>query len=274
MPDRGHTPENGLEKRLEEAGQNLEYPPTPDLAQEVRRRIEAEHPGTAPGRRRFSPRWAAVAAALLLVAALPILFPQTRSTVGDLLTGGQGAGAAGGAAPEVGKQNSSGERGVPSTPAESRASSEDRAVGRELSLKEARERLPGGLLLPGGLGRPDGVYAAGASAENGVMLFYDADADLPPIGGGIGAVLTEIPGTARSAYPQEISDEGSEAVSVYNERAYWVPARSSEHPDGRPDGRGASPDANALLWEQQGTALRLETNLPKREAIRLAESVG
>src|ERR687894_680544 len=71
-----------LESELEELGSRIEYPPTPDLAGAVLRRLEEGD--RTPRRRGFglpdlSARWAA-AAALLLFLAVPLLSPATRET--------------------------------------------------------------------------------------------------------------------------------------------------------------------------------------------------
>lgn len=95
-----------IERDLRDLGAGIEYPPTPDLARAVRRRLDEE--GRAPGGgfwpSLLSPRWAVPAAALVLVA-FALLSPAVRETLPDLLVsgGGAGAGAGGSAArPESG----------------------------------------------------------------------------------------------------------------------------------------------------------------------------
>lgn len=139
-------------------------------------------------------------------------------------------------------------------------------LGERISLQEARARVDK-VFVPAEIGEPDAVYAAG---PEGVVLVYRARPDLPPLGNtGVGLILTELPGDTRSAYfpesPRPYS--GTEAVSVDGVRGYWSSAGGSANPN-----RSASFHANVLLWEREGRALRIESGLPRGEAIRIAES--
>jgi hypothetical protein len=253
-----------LERELGELGSRIEYPPTPDLARAARRRLEEEE--RTPRRGGFglptlSARWAA-AAALLLFLAVPLLSPATRETFSGPFVAGP---AADGGKPQ-GVAVESGD-GAP------RPSSPGRA--ESITLREARARAGDGapVLLPRAkeLGEPDEVYALGRPSRGGVALVYRSRPGLPPLGGTeIGLVLTELPGDLESTYLEEaVSMRGFEEVRVGGGGGYWIP-------DGRrlarPDHRTWRPRAGVLLWEREGRALRLEADLPKGEAIRIAES--
>jgi hypothetical protein len=130
--------------------------------------------------------------------------------------------------------------------------------------------MDGALLLPRmpKLGKPDEVYAAGTSRKKDVMLVYRSG--LPPLGGtGISLVLTEIPGDVEPAYLRGKTTVGSELerVSVGEGSGYWS---SGGRLPSAMDPRLPGP---VLLWEQGGVALRLEADVQKEEAIRIAESV-
>jgi hypothetical protein len=253
-----------LERELGELGSRIEYPPTPDLARAARRRLEEEE--RTPRRGGFglptlSARWAA-AAALFLFLAVPLLSPATRETFSGPFVAGP---AADGGKPQ-GVAVESGD-GAP------RPSSPGRA--ESITLREARARAGDGapVLLPRAkeLGEPDEVYALGRPSRGGVALVYRSRPGLPPLGGTeIGLVLTELPGDLESTYLGEaVSMRGFEEVRVGGGGGYWIP-------DGRrlarPDHRTWRPRAGVLLWEREGRALRLEADLPKGEAIRIAES--
>ncbi len=253
-----------LERELGELGSRIEYPPTPDLAGAVLRRLEEGD--RTPRRRGFglpdlSARWAA-AAALLLFLAVPLLSPATRETFSGPFVAGP---AADGDKPQ-GVAVESGD-GAP------RPSSPGRA--ESITLREARARAGDGapVLLPRAkeLGEPDEVYALGRPSRGGVALVYRSRPGLPPLGGTeIGLVLTELPGDLESTYLEEaVSMRGFEEVRVGGGGGYWIP-------DGRrlarPDHRTWRPRAGVLLWEREGRALRLEADLPEVEAIRIAES--
>jgi hypothetical protein len=251
-----------LERELGELGSRIEYPPTPDLARAARRRLEEEE--RTPRRGGFglptlSARWAA-AAALLLFLAVPLLSPATRETFSGPFVAGP---AADGGKPQ-GVAVESGD-GAP------RPSSPGRA--ESITLREARARAGDGapVLLPRAkeLGEPDEVYALGRPSRGGVALVYRSRPGLPPLGGTeIGLVLTELPGDLESTYLEEAM-RGYEEASVGGGGGYWIPdGRRLEHPDHRT----WRPRAGVLLWEREGRALRLEADLPKGEAIRIAES--
>lgn len=253
-----------LERELGELGSRIEYPPTPDLAGAVLRRLEEGD--RTPRRRGFglpdlSARWAA-AAALLLFLAVPLLSPATRETFSGPFVAGP---AADGGKPQ-GVAVESGD-GAP------RPSSPGRA--ESITLREARARAGDGapVLLPRAkeLGEPDEVYALGRPSRGGVALVYRSRPGLPPLGGtGIGLVLTEVPGDLESAYLETRSATGFEEVNVDGGRGFWYP--EGHHPAPPVVGRSWHPRADVLLWEREGRALRMEANLPKAEAVRIAGS--
>jgi hypothetical protein len=144
---------------------------------------------------------------------------------------------------------------------------QDLGLGERVTLQEARARA-GKVFVPLEIGKPDAVYATG---REGVVLVYRARSDLPPLGNtGLGLILTELPGNVRSASFLEgpRPHAGAEAVGVDGGRGYWVPKGGSADPD-----RSGGSYANVLLWEREGRALRIESNLSRGEAIRIAESV-
>ena len=298
-------PNRDLERELRDLGSRVEYPSTPDLARAVRNRLdEGEEPAPHQGWSDLPVvRWAAVAA-VVLIAAVPVLSPALRDTVAGWFDGGQastggageaisagGGGEASRATPDSGSTPMNAEGGsragvpqsgggsmMPSSGGRPRSSGGNLGYGERIPLREAQSRLAGNEpLLPGtgGLGAPDEVYASESPAEEGVTLVYHARPGLPPLGNtGIGLVLTELPGGVESAYlPEGVSAVPAEVegVSVGDGRAYWVPTgRGVRSPIGRTESLGGS----VVLWEQEGVALRLEADVPKREAIRIAESVG
>jgi hypothetical protein len=285
-------PDRDLERELRELGTRVEYPPTPDLARAVRRRLEeAEQP--APRRGWFDipvVRWAAVAAVVLL-AAFPALSPAMRDTVtgwfegGQASSSGQAADVAREASPAGGDvtfkgeggrhaaeaaRPSSGEQPMSSSGREAPPSVGNLGYGEPISLREAQTRLGGSeLLLPEALGVPDQVYAGGSSRNGGVVLVYGTRSGLPSMGDtGVGLVLTEVPGSVESAYLRggTLPVAGAEEVSVGNGRGYWVPA-------GRRPPSLADRTGSVLFWERGGLALRLGADLPKGEMLRIASSV-
>jgi hypothetical protein len=260
-----------LERELRELGGLIDYPPTPEVARAARNVLdEAANEQPRRFRRAFpTMRWAAAAAFVLLVA-VPILSPGLRATVSDWFGAGtfyQGTGV------DTGSPKRQSEAGAPPAGVSKSGPSPAQAPqfsGDRISLREVRARMDGALLLPRmpKLGKPDEVYAAGTSRRKAVMLVYRGR--LPPLGDtGISLVLTEIPGDVEPAYLRGKTTVGSELerVSVGGGSGYW---RSG----GRlPSAMDPRLPGSVLLWEQGGVALRLEANVQKEQAIRIAESV-
>jgi hypothetical protein len=287
MPDNERRYEDEFERELREFGSHVEYPPTPDLARAVRRRLDQEEAGRSTRSRITWPsfaslRWAAAAAAFLLIVAVPALSPTLRATVAGWFEAGQPTSSGQGAvereaaqAPPAG-QPAKDESVASLESAESRPLGEGLGFGQRITLREARTRVGADeLLLPrmSKLGEPDEVYTGGSSRRGGVVLVYRVRPGLPPLAGtGIGLVLTELPGEVESTYLADGAPTGAgiEEASVAGGRGYWVPAgsRLSSRVDRTDDLPGS-----VLFWERGGLALRLEADISKQEAIRIAESV-
>ncbi len=215
-------------------------------------------------------RWVAVAAAFVLVVAVPSLSPGLRATIGDWFVA-QGVHNAGEPAVDAGSPERQTEAAAPrADESKSGESLAPRFSGEMITLREAQARMDGALLLPRtpSLGKPDEVYANGTSGKDGIVLVYRDG--LPPLGDtGFSLVLTEMPGEMGPTYLGGKSTVGSELerVSVDRDPGYWGSA-------GRiPSAMDPPLPGNVLLWEQGGVALRLEADVHKEQAIRIAESV-
>jgi hypothetical protein len=265
-------PDRELERELRELGGFIDYPPTPDVAHAARRVLDEEENSRPQRFRTAFPtmRWVAVAAAFVLVVAVPTLSPGLRATIGGWFVA-EDIQSASGPAVDAGSAERQSEAAAPAVgESKSGESLAQRFSGERITLQEARARMEGALLLPRTprLGNPDEVYAGGTSGKSGVVLVYRDG--LPPLGDtGISLVLTETPGDIRPAYLGGKAIVGSELerVSVDGVPGYWSAA-------GRiPSAMDPPLPGNVLLWEKRGVTLRLEVNLPKRRAIHIAESV-
>ena len=257
-----------LERELRELGALIDYPPTPDAARAARNLLDEEE---NEGPRRFPSalptlRWAAVAA-FVLVVAVPALSPTLRATVSDWFVAGDTQ-MADEPAVDGGSAERESEANVPASgDSKSMESLAPRFWGERISLREAQARMDGELLLPRrlGLGKPDEIYT---SPKDDVVLVYKER--LPPLGDtGISLVLTEVPGKVEPAYLAGETPVRSklERVMVDGHPGYWGPA------DRLPSTMDRRLLGNVLLWEQRGVALLLEVDLPKEQAVRIAESV-
>ena len=302
MPDRetpGREPNgdrgDGLERELRELGARLDYPPTPDLAGSIRRRIEEDASRAAP--RRSPPVWAIAAALLAVFIVVPaISFAVFEPFGGGGMSGGEQAADGGGevedAAPERAQEDAAMEEAPSSAEPESDSASsagtdadlpssdvgqasragEELGLGERISLETAEVRM-GGLLLPSGLGRPDEVYAAEGPKGNGVAFVYEARRDLPPPGDTTaGLVLTELPGDVEAAFGTGArTSDAAEEVEVGGERGTWVPTRESPGADAFRLTEGLR--GSTLLFTRGDVALRLESGLAREDAVQLAESI-
>jgi hypothetical protein len=256
-----------LEKELRELGSLIDYPPTPNVAGATRNVLdEAANEQPRRFRRAFpTMRWAAVAAAFVLVVAVPTLSPGLRATVSDWFVA-EDIQSAGGPVVDAGSPERQSEAGAPAAGVSKSGTSPalaPRFSGKRISLREAQARMDGALLLPRTpkLGKPEEIYTGGTPRNDGVELVYREG--LPPLGDtGISLVLTKTPGDIGPSYLGGKTAVGPdlERVSVDGGSGYWRSA-------------GDRLPGNVLLWEQGGVALRLEADLPKRQAIRIAESV-
>jgi Domain of unknown function (DUF4367) len=252
-----------LERELRELGSLIDYPPTPNVARAARNVLdEAANEQSRRLRRAFpTMRWAAVAAAFVLVVAVPTLSPGLRATVSDWFVAEdfQSTGV------DAGSPERQSEAGAPAAGVSKSATTPAQAPqfsGERISVREAQARMDGTLLLPRTpkLGKPEEIYTVGTASKEGVMLVYKYG--LPPLGDtGIHLVLTEVPGDLESAYLTGRTTAGSkfDRVSVDGNPGYWRSA-------------GNRLPGQTLLWEQGGVALRLEANVKKEQAIRIAES--
>jgi hypothetical protein len=267
MPDR----ERELERELRELGALIYYPPTPDAARTARSLLDEEG-NDQPRRFRMAfpaMRWAAVAAAFVLIVAVPTISPGLRATVSDWFVA-EDIQSAGGPAVDAGSPERQSEADAPAAGVSKSGTSPalaPRFSGERISLREAEARMDDALLLPRTpkLGKPEEIYT---SPKDGVVLVYRDG--LPPLEDtGISLILTETPGDIRPAYLRGKTTVGSELerVSVDGDPGYWsaaghLPSAMDPHLPG-----------NALLWEQGGVALRLEADVQKEQAVRIADSV-
>jgi hypothetical protein len=107
MPDDGRFSDEEMEQSLRDLGARMQYPPTPDAASTVRRKLDEEAESPRPRRTLgwppyLAPKWTAAAVALLVICAFA-LSPTLRTTLSSPFTAGSEAGSAAkpeGVAPE------------------------------------------------------------------------------------------------------------------------------------------------------------------------------
>lgn len=281
-----------LERALAELGAHLEYPATPDLAAAVATRLR-EAPGEAaaaptearpggrpatPARSRLAdllrlPGWRRLAlaglAAAVLAAAVLVASPGTREAVARRL-GLRGV--------EV---RIGGERPAPTVTTRPGERLE-LGLGERVTLAEARRRVGFPVLVPAvaGLQRPDAVFVDQRLPVGGRVDFvYRARPGLPasPFTDA-GLLITQFRGQLTADFIKKVVGMGVvEEVTVAGEPGYWF--TGEPHFFSYRDAAGGITDertrlaGNTLVWQRGEQTLRLEGQLSKAEALRIAASM-
>jgi hypothetical protein len=235
-----------LERALLAVGQNLEVPAAPDLTGAVRARLsEGRRPSL------FSRRLLVVALAVLAVAVGAVLaVPQARSTIKDWLG--------------IGNVTI---RYVEELPPVEQAT-DDLGLGEQMSLEEARERAGFQVRVPTveGLDDPPRVFYNESSSQ--VAFLYGAE-EKPKLlitqADARGAIekLVNLNVTERELV---VVEPGYAGVWLFGEKhAIFYPSTDHEEP--------FRLVGNALVYEIDGVTARIEAEISKDEALRIARSM-
>jgi hypothetical protein len=227
-----------LEAALRELGHEVEFPPTPDLASAIRGRLERPRLGRRP---------VAIALAVIVVAIGAVLaVPPARTAILDWL----------------GLRNVSVVRveKLPTVPTTGRLD-----LGRRVSLEEARHLAPW-LLVPDR--KPDGVYVSNSLPGGKVTLLWGTPSD-------VRLLLTEITG---EAFIQKVVDGNAEVERVdIGQAGAWFHGPHVvmfRDRDGFFHENRARLAADTLVWQDGDVTLRLEGDISKDDALRIARTVG
>lgn len=291
-----------LERALRDLGRRIAFPPTPDLARAVRRRIgeaPAERPGRVPSALErltawlagpgfgASPRRAIAVAVLALVilgATVLALVPGARDTVAGWF-GVRGIRI-------VFVEETPTPAPTPTAPRSTPVASPTPAplgsnllFGERMTLEEAQARVSFPILVPDPalLGSPDEVYLRRRSDGDMVSLVYYPRPGLPAAAEtGVGLLLVQFEAPENAFFMEKgvAPSNEVEGVVVNGDEALWLggahylliaPDPSLEGREGAPTTRTA---ANVLLWDEDGVTFRLESELSMAQAIELAEGMA
>ena len=241
-----------LERELRELGLAVEFPPTPDVATAVRRRLAAEAPRRAlPLRRALVLSFALLAVAVGAVMAVP----QARTAVLEWL------GLSG-----VSIERTPTQPQAPARPADLR-------LGERVSVEEAAARVPFRVRRSPALGEPDEVYLGTRTPEGEVAFVYREPA------GEVRALLTQFRGSLERDFIQKSAGPRTTiaAVEVRGQPGYWLEGEPHEFlyvdERGEPVFETLRLATNTLVWEAGRETLRLEGEFTKAEALEIARSL-
>jgi hypothetical protein len=241
-----------LESELHELGEQVAFPPTPDLSAGVHATL-AER-GAARRGLGWRPVWRSVAvatAALLLIAGtslalgiglrgLGILFvDEPRQSIGERLQ-----------------------------------------LGQRVTLAQGQQQVPYRILLPAAtIGQPDEVYVDTAAGLDQVTLIYHSDAE-PPAGADpeVDLLITQFVATFDQPMVKEIGPGTSvEEVTVSGERGLWIEGEPHalvyRGPSGAVIDDRVRLVGDVLVWQRGDHVLRLEGAYSLEQALAIAESM-
>ncbi len=259
-----------LERALVDLGTRLDYPRLPALAVQVRSRLERE---LAPPRvrqvlrpyRALRRTLALAVAGLLLVAgaATAALFGLRGVDIRIRPT-----------PPTIGP--------TPTLPADSPDPGGVLSLGRKVTLAEARRRVSFPVRLPTlpGVGLPDEIYVDDHPVGGRVTLLYRPRPEFPrATTTNVGLLITEFRAGIDEEFIVKEAGPGTrvEQISVDGAPGYWIAGEPhtlvyvDENGNHFPD--SARLAGNTLLWERRGFTFRLEADIDRQFALRIAVSL-
>ena len=249
-----------LERTIRELGARYPYPPTPNLAVAVRRRIVARP--VAPVRRLTlwrEPQRLALAAALVLVLVGTALLvnPTTRDAIAHFFH-----------VPGVIVSRVSPLPSVsPVTPLN---------LGRRTTLVDAQSAVSFTIAVPARLGAPDAVYVATEVPGGEVALAYTPRPGFPLVKQtGLGVLITEFRGDLIPGFlTKEVGPSTTmEETSVNGDPGWWLagePHLVFVQVSGTDYQVQLRMAANTLIWAHAGVTYRIESGLSRADAFRVA----
>ena len=251
--------EQELDATLAALGEQLAYPRPTRLADAVRARLREPRAGRWWDALR-SPRYAfAPILATLAVLALVVTLanPDARAAAIQFLH----------------------VRGTPVATAVPRAT----FAGALTTLDEARRGADFTVLAPTDprLGAPDEVYRgkSPSGTHDVVTLVYTARAGIPVSReAGVSALVVEFRGRVDESLFGKVAGAGTriEDVTVNGGKGFWIEGEPHlffyRDEAGNPQSETLRLAGNTLLWEQDGVTFRLEAQVSRDDALRIAAS--
>jgi hypothetical protein len=259
-----------LERALRDVGAHLAYPPTADLLPAVRSRIERSR-AESFWATLWSPRLAFVpaAATIALLIAATLAFQPVGARAADAL-GLRGLAIFFGA--ETPPPSTAGKAILPDATRVASLEAASREVGFTVRAPTAVVGEP-----------PDEVYVRHADGQAQAILVYRAGASGGLIRSsavpGVGMLIIETRGRVEQQLLGKVIPPGTrvEQVTVSGGPGVWIEGEPHQFFYRGPDGNVVIDSlrlaGNVLAWEQDGLLLRIESQLDRATALKLAAAM-
>ena len=277
MPELRMT-DDRLAAALADLGTHIAYPVTPDVRGRVLARI-SEPPKTGWWRAIASPRYgfapALLTIALVLISVL-VFSPQARATAADILRL-RGVEIFRGPVPTPGPtpSRSPGSAVLPTA-------SPGLNLGVLVGLDEARARAGYPVLVPTDalLAAADEVYLRALTGSNQISLVYKVRPQIPLSAvAGISALVSEFSGSVEEQFFGKVVDPNTtlEKVTIDGQPGFWIQGQPhlffyNTGAAGQVQQETLRLAGNTLIWQRGGLLLRIEAQVDKATALRIAAS--
>ena len=253
-----------LEQLLAALANEIEWPSTPSLTAKVRSRLQEPH------RVWYQTRWALAAAAAVVVLAALLAYPPSRDAIAgwvNLHTGIQRV------------QHVPTPSPLPSGPLGKRL-----GLGEPTTLATAQSQISWPVAVPSSLGQPDEIYLQTpplAPVHGEVTLVYAPRSGIPVSGQtGVSVLVTEVRGKVDKNFFAKMLGPGTtlEEVNVNGHAGYWIAGEPHVFifldADGNFRDETTRLASNTLIFDDNGTIVRIEGNLTKGQALQIASSMS
>lgn len=258
-----------LEQQLGELAEAIAWPATPDLRARVAPRLATHGEALSQARRWELPRWALAAAAVFLIVAALLAYTPTRTAIADFLNLHTTVHRL----PYLATP-------TPFTPG---ALGQTLGLGEPTTLSQAQAGLTWKIKTPPSLGDPDAVYVqqppAGPSGGE-VSLVYASRPDIKPAGTtGVAVLISEARGTVDEQFFGKMlgPDTTIESIKVNGHAGWWISGRPHEFAFTDAHGNFHQETirlaTNTLIFDDNGTLVRIEADISKAQALGIAASL-
>jgi hypothetical protein len=263
------------ETSVRERAHALPYPPTPNIAGAVRRRLEAQHPRITL----FSRQWARLALIVLVILAGLLAVPQVRASVARVFQIGVIRIFLAEPTLEIAETPSSTTATAatdPTLPSSPTPIASLLDLAGETPLDDARAQVDFAIRLPAyptDLGPPERVFVQNLDGTALILVWLD-----PQRPEGVRLSLHML--TAPTMVEKSFASKGGlmilEETTVNGQRALWV---RGEHYFQLSRAGGAEyalrrlVEGDVLIWTAGDLTYRLESDLTLEEAVQVAESL-